>query len=127
MWISRDAEAKDGPKAYDLTREIIKVKSVEFRALDNGIGYVRLKQFQQSSAEELGLALEEIRARAPIRGVVLDLRGNPGGLLDQAAKIADRPSSGYIPAWEARPWNRAAIAFCVGAPRMISPIGAAWS
>ena len=44
-----------------------------------------------------------------------------------AAKIAERPSSGYIPAWAARPWNRAAIAFCVGAPRMISPIGAAWS
>lgn len=88
VWVTRDAEAT--PKAYDLTREIIKVKSVEFRAMENGIGYVRLKQFQQSSSDELGFALDEIRSRGPIRGLVLDLRGNPGGLLDQAAKIADR-------------------------------------
>ncbi len=88
VWVTRDAEA--APKAYDLTREIIKVKSVEFRALDNGVGYVRLKQFQQSSNDELGFALDEIRSRGPIRGLVLDLRGNPGGLLDQAAKIADK-------------------------------------
>ncbi|MEZ4297836.1 MAG: MXAN_5808 family serine peptidase [Polyangiaceae bacterium] len=88
VWINRAGET--GPKPYELTREIIKVKSVEFRALDNGIGYVRLKQFQQSSADELSYALDEIRARGPIRGVVLDLRGNPGGLLDQAAKIADK-------------------------------------
>ena len=44
-----------------------------------------------------------------------------------AARIAERPSSGYMPAWDARPWNRASIAFWDGAPRMISPIGAAWS
>lgn len=88
VWVTRDGEAT--PKAYELTREIIKVKSVEFRALDNGIGYIRLKQFQQSSNDELSLALDEIRQKAPIRGLVLDLRGNPGGLLDQAAKIADK-------------------------------------
>ncbi len=57
VWITRDDQP--APKAYDLTREVIKVKSVEFRALDNGIGYVRLKQFQQTSSDEL--------ARAPRR------------------------------------------------------------
>ncbi|MFO0591997.1 MAG: MXAN_5808 family serine peptidase [Polyangiaceae bacterium] len=88
VWVTRDGDAT--PKAYELVREIIKVKSVEYRALDNGIGYIRLKQFQQSSSDEVSLALEEIRQKAPIRGVVLDLRGNPGGLLDQAAKIADK-------------------------------------
>ena len=88
VWVTRDDVP--APKAYDLTREIIKVKSVEFRALENGIGYVRLKQFQQSSTDELAYALDEIRQKGPIRGLVLDLRGNPGGLLDQAAKIADK-------------------------------------
>ena len=88
VWVTRDGDAT--PKAYELVREVIKVKSVEFRALDNGIGYIRLKQFQQSSNDELSFALEEIRQKAPIRGIVLDLRGNPGGLLDQAAKIADK-------------------------------------
>ncbi|MBK8258303.1 MAG: PDZ domain-containing protein [Polyangiaceae bacterium] len=88
VWVLRDGDAT--PKAYELSREVIKVKSVEFRALENGIGYVRLKQFQQSSLDEISYALDEIRARGSIRGLVLDLRGNPGGLLDQAAKIADK-------------------------------------
>ena len=52
--------------------------------------YVRLKQFQQSSTNELEAALDDARQKGPIRGVVLDLRGNPGGLLDQAARIADK-------------------------------------
>ena len=56
VWVTRDSEAT--PKAFELTREIIKVKSVEFRALDNGIGYIRLKQFQQSSNDELSFALD---------------------------------------------------------------------
>ena len=44
-----------------------------------------------------------------------------------AAAIAERPSSGYMPAWDARPWKRTCIACACGAPRMTSPIGAAWS
>jgi C-terminal processing protease CtpA/Prc len=71
-------------------REVIKVKSVEARSLDGGIGYVRLKQFQSTSDGELTAPSTSFRAKGPLRGLVLDLRGNPGGLLDQAAKIADK-------------------------------------
>lgn len=91
VWVTRDGEnGWTTPKAFDLVREVIKVKSVEARALEGGVGYVRLKQFQSSSMAELNLALEEFKSKGPLKGLVLDLRGNPGGLLDQAAKIADK-------------------------------------
>jgi carboxyl-terminal processing protease len=89
VWVTRDAEWQQ-PKAFELTREVIKVKSVEYRALDQGIAYVRLKQFQATSSSEIDAALDDIRTKGPIRGAILDLRGNPGGLLDQAARIADK-------------------------------------
>ena len=91
VWVTRDGDGGwQGPKAFNLTREIIKVRSVEAHALEQGIGYIRLKQFQQNSSAELDAALDDLRAKAPIRGIVLDLRGNPGGLLEQAARIADK-------------------------------------
>jgi carboxyl-terminal processing protease len=91
VWIVREGDggwAK--PKAFELEREVIKVKSVEAKQLDGNVGYIRLKQFQQSSSEEVGAALMGFRSKGPIKGLVLDLRGNPGGLLEQASKIADR-------------------------------------
>ncbi len=91
VWVTRDGDGGwQGSKPFTLTREVIKVKSVEAHPLDNGVGYVRLKQFQQSSSAELDAALDDLRSRGPIRGIVLDLRGNPGGLLDQAARVADK-------------------------------------
>jgi carboxyl-terminal processing protease len=91
VWVTREGEnGWQGAKPFALTREVIKVKSVESRALDQGVLYVRLKQFQQTSSTELEAALDDARQKGPIRGVVLDLRGNPGGLLDQAARIADK-------------------------------------
>jgi carboxyl-terminal processing protease len=91
VWVTRDGDGGwQGTKPFELTREQIKVRSVESRALADGVGYVRLKQFQQSSFAELEAALEELRQKGPIKGLVLDLRGNPGGLLDQAARIADK-------------------------------------
>lgn len=91
VWVVREGEGGWAtPKAFELVREVIKVRSVEARSLEGGIGYVRLKQFQSKSVEELSKALDEFRAKGPLRGLVLDLRGNPGGLLDQAARIADK-------------------------------------
>ncbi|MEJ7731198.1 MAG: MXAN_5808 family serine peptidase, partial [Polyangiaceae bacterium] len=91
VWVTRDGDGGwQGNKPFELTREQIKVRSVESRALEGGVGYVRLKQFQQSSFAELEAALDELRQKGPIKGLVLDLRGNPGGLLDQAARIADK-------------------------------------
>jgi carboxyl-terminal processing protease len=58
--------------------------------LGQGVGYIRLKQFQSTSSEELDAALEQLHRAEKMRALVLDLRGNPGGLLDQAAKVADK-------------------------------------
>jgi carboxyl-terminal processing protease len=91
VWVTREGDGGwQGQKAFALTREVIKVRSVEYRQLDQGVAYVRLKQFQATSSAELEMALQTAAQKEPIRGVVLDLRGNPGGLLDQAARIADK-------------------------------------
>jgi carboxyl-terminal processing protease len=78
------------PRPFELEREIIKVASVVARPLEGGIGYIRLKTFQATGDAEVENALRTFKQQGPLRGLVLDLRGNPGGLLDQAAKIADR-------------------------------------
>jgi carboxyl-terminal processing protease len=96
VWIHRDPD-KDknesgwqGSKPFELTRETIKVASVEHRMLEGNIGYIRLKQFQANTAADLDLALSDMHRTTDLRGLVLDLRGNPGGLLDQAARVADK-------------------------------------
>ena len=90
IWVHR--EGKDGWKgsrAFELEREEIAIHSVDFRPLAPGIGYIQIKQFQSTTSDELDQALAELRKDGPAKGVVLDLRGNPGGLLDQAAQVAD--------------------------------------
>ena len=78
------------PKAYTLTRDIIKVKSVKSKSMGDGIGYIRLAQFQQDSHQEVDRALQGfLKEKEGIKGLILDLRNNPGGLLDQAVRIAD--------------------------------------
>jgi carboxyl-terminal processing protease len=80
------------PQAFTLEREVIKVQSVKSKTLDKGFGYVRLVQFQERSSEDLAKALEKLREDngGSLQGLVLDLRNNPGGLLDQAVDIADQ-------------------------------------
>jgi carboxyl-terminal processing protease len=91
VWVHRDGEGGwTGSKPFELTRELIKVKSVESKALEGGIGYIRLKQFQSNTSADMDAALSELRKAGEIKGLVLDLRGNPGGLLDQSAKVVDR-------------------------------------
>jgi carboxyl-terminal processing protease len=90
VWIHRDgADGWTGSKPFELTREVIHVASVEHRLMDGGIGYVRLKQFQANTTSDLEAALADMKKNGDIKGLVLDLRGNPGGLLDQAAKVVD--------------------------------------
>jgi carboxyl-terminal processing protease len=79
------------PEPYTLVRDIVKIKSVDSKELEPGYLYVRLRAFQERTAADLAQSLEELQAKHPgaVRGVVLDLRDNPGGLLDQAVKVAD--------------------------------------
>ncbi len=81
------------PRVFTLTREIIKIDNVVARSLEPGYGYVRLKQFSESSDRDLEAALDKLEKESPsghLNGLVLDLRNNPGGLLDQAVRIADQ-------------------------------------
>ncbi|MGE5284460.1 MAG: S41 family peptidase [Actinomycetota bacterium] len=83
-------ESLPEPKTYTITRDIIKIKSVKSRPMGDGIGYIRLTQFQQDSHQEVNRALQEfLREKGGLKGLILDLRNNPGGLLDQAVRIAD--------------------------------------
>lgn len=80
----------DRPKEFVVERGIVKIKSVKFTDLEDGYGYVRLTSFIENSATELEKALKGIIAEhKEIKGLVIDLRRNPGGLLDQAVKISD--------------------------------------
>lgn len=91
VWIRRDGpDGWQQPRPFELTREIIKVASVEHRLLDGNVGYVRLKQFQANTAKDLDGALADMKRNGELKGLVLDLRGNPGGLLEQAARVADK-------------------------------------
>jgi len=75
---------------FDVTivRDIIKIKSVRHNLLGDGIGYVKIRNFNQNTSNELGKALKEMET-AKIRGLVMDLRNNPGGLLEQAVEVSD--------------------------------------
>lgn len=83
-------ESLPEPKVYTLTRDIIKVKSVKSKSMGDGIGYIRLAQFQLDSHQEVERALQGfLKEKGGMKGLILDLRNNPGGLLDQAVRIAD--------------------------------------
>ncbi|MDO9515404.1 MAG: S41 family peptidase, partial [Syntrophales bacterium] len=83
-------EGEDEPIPFDIVRDLIEVKSVKHRIYDGNIGYIRISSFQETTAGELGEALTKIGAGdAPLKGLVLDLRNNPGGLLDQSVKVSD--------------------------------------
>ena len=73
-----------------LVRDIIRVQSVRSRSLEPGYGYVRLAQFQERGDRDIQKALEKLAAeKAGLKGLVLDLRNNPGGLLNQAVRVSD--------------------------------------
>ncbi|WP_299494187.1 S41 family peptidase [uncultured Shewanella sp.] len=77
-------------KTYSVTLKpsTIKITSVKAQLLDNQIGYIRLYNFQENSTKEIISHLFDWQA-IPLQGIILDLRNNPGGLLDQAVSIAD--------------------------------------
>lgn len=89
LTIGRDGV--DEPIEMTLTREVVRVSSIEVKRLDEGVLYIRLKQFQETTHEELLRDVAKARAESPakFRGVLLDMRYNPGGLVDQSELVAD--------------------------------------
>jgi carboxyl-terminal processing protease len=78
------------PKDIVLTREIIPIRSVKARILDDGIGYIRVTHFQDKTDHDLQAYLKKMQQRlVPFKGLILDLRNDPGGLLEQAVRVSD--------------------------------------
>jgi carboxyl-terminal processing protease len=76
------------PKDFTLTRAVIQIKSVRWKKLPDDIGYIKLRSFQKTTADELADALQDLEEQR-VRALVLDLRNNPGGLLEQAITVSD--------------------------------------
>jgi carboxyl-terminal processing protease len=84
-------EGEDKPLVIEVTRDIIKVKSVKNRMLDPGYGYVRVSNFQSKTPKDLLQAINDLKKENgdELKGLVLDLRNNPGGVLNAAADVSD--------------------------------------
>jgi carboxyl-terminal processing protease len=102
--------ATEQEQEMKLTRDIIKVASVrdlngrgEYPLDENKIGYVRLRQFGEKTSDELELAIGKME-KAGLKGLIVDLRDNPGGLLDQAVKVSEKflPRGQLVVSTEAR-------------------------
>lgn len=89
---------REGKEPFNVTliRNIIRVQSVRSELLDDGYGYLRIAAFQEETEKELGKSLQSLdkksnqKFKTSLKGLILDLRNNPGGLLDQSVKVADR-------------------------------------
>lgn len=77
--------------AFDvtLTREIIRTESVRSELLETGYGYLRVSQFQNRTGEQVNSAIRQLERDGPLDGLILDLRNNPGGVLQAAVAVAD--------------------------------------
>jgi carboxyl-terminal processing protease len=83
-------EGVDKPFEVTITRDTIKVRSVKGRTLEKGYGYVRISQFQSHTGENLAKQISKIRDdNKELKGLVLDLRNNPGGVLNAAVEVSD--------------------------------------
>ena len=89
--ITVQSQGDKNPREVVLVRDIIYVKSVNSKLIDGRIGYIKLSQFQEKTSEELVKAIEALESenKSQLNGLILDLRNNPGGLLNQAVDVAD--------------------------------------
>ncbi|MBM2846786.1 MAG: carboxyl-terminal protease [Bacteroidetes bacterium] len=84
-------EGEKEPIQFVLIREEIQVKNVTYAdLLDGGVAYIRLERFSRRAGDEVRQAIAEIKLKGAIKGVVLDVRGNPGGLLDAAVDVVSK-------------------------------------
>jgi carboxyl-terminal processing protease len=84
-------EGSPKPLTFAITRAVIKIQSVKYRMLEDGFGYVRVTQFQANTGDTLKDALNKLKLqhKGNLKGLVLDLRNNPGGVLNAAVQVSD--------------------------------------
>ena len=82
-------EGATEPLEFSITRDVIPLKSVRFFPLSPDVGYVRISNFQSKTSADLSAALQELEKGGRQKGLILDLRNNPGGLLSQAIDVSD--------------------------------------
>jgi len=92
--ITVERRRAEKPLSFEMKREMIHVPAVEYDSLPGKIGYLKLTGFGDKAANETSAALEELEQKLGIRGLIFDLRGNPGGLISAAQKIANLFLSG---------------------------------
>ena len=83
----------DTPLTFTVVREEINVKSVRAKMLEPGYGFIRVRKFQEDTGSDLAKAIKDLYAKGPLKGLVLDLRSDPGGLLNQAVAV----SAAFLP------------------------------
>jgi len=89
--VAMQREGHDGPLTFDLVRGEIPRYSVDLAfMLKPGVGYIHITNFMETTSRELGDALENFQSAGPLHGLVLDLRNNPGGLLNEAVNVSDK-------------------------------------
>ena len=82
-------EGWDEPREFLVERDQIRTKAVSWAMLEEGYGYIRISQFQERVAEDVRKAIKSMSRQGDLQGVVIDLRGNPGGLLEEAVRLSD--------------------------------------
>ena len=87
LTVERSGEPE--PLRFELQRSDVQVRTVRAEALPGRYGYLRVTHFTDSTPRDLGRALATLQSAAPLRGLVLDLRGNPGGVLESSVSVAD--------------------------------------
>ena len=89
--VAMQREGHNGPLTFDLVRDEIPRDSVDIAfLLKPGIGYIHVTNFMETTSRELGDALDNFQAAGPLHGLILDLRNNPGGLLNEAVDVSDK-------------------------------------
>ncbi|MFO7760581.1 MAG: S41 family peptidase [Thermodesulfobacteriota bacterium] len=87
--ISIHREGLNELKEITIVRDVIPLTSVKSKMIEPGYGYIRIRNFQAKTTKEFKEGLKELEEKTPLKGLLIDVRSNPGGLLDQAIKISD--------------------------------------